>query len=236
MLPDCSGCVGQNKREHAPTSDHLGRSHHLVRTVVVTGSLAASVVLALSFVATEWPVFLTAVPVSMGPPSSPESRPVSTEPEQARTEEPSVVTALSGGPTKPLRREGIRAKRAKEVSLPDRSSLQSRSPEAGLSPATASLPPTESSGLTDSPRAATPEPSLPSPSMPASESPGAAPPETTGRVATAPIEDPASHTVKVPVILRSIPGAPPFGTSGGDSRLETFPEGRNPRPIDRSIH
>jgi hypothetical protein len=233
MLPDCSGCVGQNKREHAPTPDHLGRRHHLVRTVVVTGSLAASVVLALSFVATEWPVFLTAVPVSVGPPSSPEGRSVSTEPDQARTEEPSVVTALSGAPTKPLRREGIRAK---EVSLPDPSSLRSRSPEASLSPATASPPTTQSSGLTDSPRAATPEPSLPSPSMPASESPGAAPPETTGRVATAPIEDPASHTVKVPVILRSIPGAPPFGTSGGDSRLETFPEGRNPRPIDRSIH
>jgi hypothetical protein len=237
MLPDCSGCVGQNKREHAPTPDHLGRLHHLVRTVVVTGSLAASVVLALSFAATEWPVFLTAVPVSVGPPSSPEGRPVSTEPDQARTEEePSVVTALSGGPTKPLRREGIRATRAKEVSVPDRSPLQSRSPEASLSPATASPPTTQSSGLTDSPRAATPEPSMPSPSMPASESTGGSPPETTERVATAPIEDSASHTVKVPVIVRSIPGAPPFGTAGGDSGLETFPEGRNPRPIDRSIH
>jgi hypothetical protein len=50
------------------------------------------------------------------------------------------------------------------------------------------------------------------------------------------MEDPASQTVKIEVIVRSIPGAPPFGTAGGDSGLETFPEGRNPRPIDRSIH
>jgi hypothetical protein len=236
MLPDCSGCVGQNKREHAPTPEHLGRRDHLVRTVVVTGSLAASVVLALSFVPTEWPVFLTAVPVSVRPSSSPESRRVSTEPAQARTEQPSVVTALSGEPTQPLRREGIRAKRAKEVSPPGRSSRQSRSPEATLSPATASPLTTQSSGLTGSPRAATPEPSSPSPSVPASESTGGSPLETTERVAAAPIEDPARQTVKVPVIVRSIPGAPPFGTAGGSNGLETFPEGRTPRPINRSIH
>jgi hypothetical protein len=36
------------------------------------------------------------------------------------------------------------------------------------------------------------------------------------------------------VIERSIPGAPPFAAAGGG--LETFPEGRNPRPIDRSTH
>src|SRR5262245_3654897 len=139
---------------------------------------------------------------SVRPLSSPESRRVSTEPNQARTEEePSVVTALSGEPTQPLRREGIRAKHAKEVSRP------SRSPEASLSPATASPPTTQSSGLTGSPRAATPEPSLPSPAMPAAESTGGSSPETTERVATAPIEDPASQTLKAPVIVRSIPGA-----------------------------
>jgi len=113
---------------------------------------------------------------SVRPLSSPESRRVSTEPNQARTEEePSVVTALSGEPTQPLRREGIRAKRAKEVSRPSRSSRQSRSPEASLSPATASPPTTQSSGLTGSPRAATPEPSLPSPAMPPSRPAGRRP-------------------------------------------------------------
>jgi hypothetical protein len=50
------------------------------------------------------------------------------------------------------------------------------------------------------------------------------------------MENPTSQIVKVQVIVRSISGAPPFGTAGGDSGLETFPEGRNPRPIDRSIH
>jgi len=52
VLPDCSGCIGLNKREHRPTPDRVGRRHHLVRRVVVTGSLAASVFLATSFVAT----------------------------------------------------------------------------------------------------------------------------------------------------------------------------------------
>jgi len=236
VLPDCSGCIGLNKREHRPTPDRVGRRHHLVRRVVVTGSLAASVFLATSFVATKWPVFLTAVLVRMAPPSSLESRPGSTEPDQARTDESSVVTALSRGPTKPLRREGIHAKHAKEGSRPDRSSRQSRSPEASPSPATASPPSTQSSGLTDSPRAATPEPSLPSPAMPPAESTGGSPPETTERVATAPMENPTSQIVKVQVIVRSISGAPPFGTAGGDSGLETFHEGRNPRPIDCSIH
>ena len=236
ILPDCSGCVGLNKREHPPTPDRVGRRHRLVRTVMVTGSLAASVVLALSFVATQWPVFSTAVPVSVRPPFSPEGRPVSIEPEQARIEQPSAVTALSGGPTKPLRREGIHAKRATEVSPPDRSPLQSRSPQASVSPATASPPTTESSGLTDSPHAAALEPPPPSSSRPAAESTGGSLPETTERVATAPIEEPASQTVKVQVIVRSIPGAPPFGTAGAGSGLEAFPEGRTPRPIDRSIH
>jgi hypothetical protein len=72
--------------------------------------------------------------------------------------------------------------------------------------------------------------------MPATESTGWSSPETTERVATAPIEDPASQTVKAQVIVRSIPGAPLFGTAGGGSGLETLPEGRIPRPIDRSIH
>ena len=72
--------------------------------------------------------------------------------------------------------------------------------------------------------------------MPGSESTGGSLPETNKRVATAPIENPVNQTVKVQVIGRSVPGEPLLGTAGGGSGLETFPEGRNPRPIDRSIH
>jgi hypothetical protein len=225
--PDCSGGVGQNERGHAHAPDHLGRRLHLVRTVLVTGNLAASLALALSFTPTEWPGFWTAVPMSVEPPASPVSPPppVSTGQEQARTEEPSAVTAPSREPTKLARREGMSARRTKEVSLP------SLSPEVSLpSGVTAPPPTTESISMTGSPPAATLEPS---PSTPASEATVESPPETTKRVATAPIEDAARRTTEVQVIERSIPGAPPFGTAGGGRGWETFLEGRDPRPIDR---
>lgn len=229
-LPDCSGCFGHNERRDASPAcrvDHVGTRHDLVRPLAIMVSLAASVLLSVPLVLKGWPAFWTAVPPIVEPPRA-GSPPASTGPEHARTEGTSVVLVPSSEPPTLPRREGVSARRAKEVSPPTNSRLQEANPPPR---ATAPLP-TAMSGGTDSLPAASPEPS---PSTLASEPIGESPSETTDRLAAAPIETPARLTVTAEATKPSIPGAPPFGILGGGSGWETFLEGRDPRPIDRRI-
>jgi hypothetical protein len=227
-LPGCSGCFDRNKRRTASPAfrvDHVSRPRDLVRPLAVTVSLAASVLLSVPLVLKGWPAFWTAVSPIVEPPRA--GTPLaSTAPEQARMEETPVVLVPPSEPATRPPRAGVSARRAKGASPPSTSRPQEASP---LPRATA--PPPTAGGWTESLPAASPEPS---PSMLASEPTVETPPETPDRLAAAPIETPARLTVTAEATKPSLPGAPPFGILGGGSGWETFLEGRDPRPIDRS--
>jgi hypothetical protein len=225
-LLDCSGCFGGNDRRQASPAlraYRVGKPRNPVRSLVVTVSLAASVLLSLSLVL-KGPAFWAAVPPIFESPSV-ASTPASTGPEQARTEEPPVVLVPPSAPTTLPRREGISARRASGVSP----TSTSRSREANLPPKATGSQPTDWSGSTGSLSAAAPEPS---PLTRASEPIVESPPETTGQLATAPIEASARATVTTRVKEPSIPGAPPSGAPGGANGWESFLQ-RHPRQIDR---
>ena len=227
-LPDCSGCFGPNERRHASPARRayrVGKPRDLVRPLVVTLALAASVLLSVQLVLKGSPAFWTAAPLIVESPRV-ASPPASTGVAQARTEEPTVVLMPPSEPTSPPRREGVSVRRAREVS----SASTSRSREARLPPRATGAQPTDGRGATGSLPAATPGAS--SPPMRASEPFVESPPETTGQLAAAPIEASPLPMVTIQVTEPSIPGAPPSGALGGASGWESFPES-HPRQIDR---
>ena len=233
VLPDCSGCANRDERPSGTAAARLVRavrSYDLVRPLAMTLSLAVCVFLAGSFVLRHLPAFRTSTPPIREQPHVVEPSRVMESPatqtpapvaiEREPTPATSVVARLPQGepaallPRKPpalRRREGVSAKRAREVSpgvpaeLPPPATLPS--PVAG-SRATEPMPP----------------PPVPSPAPLVSEPAIESPIQKGERLVAVPLE--------VPVTKPSIPGAP-VGALGGAAGWEAFLE-RHPRPVDET--